>query len=42
MSNNQLIVEAGTYLHIILKTPVCSPTASLLYRGNVMINGYWE
>lgn len=40
--NNQLIVEAGTYLHIILKTPVCSPTASLLYRGNVMINGYWE
>jgi hypothetical protein len=37
-----LMVEAGTYCHIILKIPVGIATSSLYYRGNIIINGYWE
>ena len=37
-----LMVEAGTYCHIILKIPVGAATSSLYYRGNIIINGYWE
>lgn len=41
-SNTPLSVEAGTYLHVILKIPIGNATASLIYRGNVTINGYFE
>ena len=37
-----LLVEPGTYMHVILKMPLGDATASLVYRGNVTINGYFE
>lgn len=37
-----VVVEPGTYLHIILKMPVGTATASQIIRGTVGINGYWE
>lgn len=37
-----VIVEAGTYCHIILKMPVGTATASQIIRGTVMINGFFE
>lgn len=37
-----LMVEAGTFCHVILKMPVGTATASQVIRGTVMINGYFE
>lgn len=37
-----LIVEAGSYCHIILKMPVATATGSQVIRGVVMVNGYFE
>lgn len=37
-----VIVEAGTFLHVILKMPVGTATASQIIRGTVMINGFYE
>lgn len=37
-----LLVEAGTFLHVILKMPVGTATASQIVRGVVFINGFWE
>lgn len=37
-----LIVEQGTYLHVIAREILGVNTASLYYRGIVSINGYWE
>lgn len=37
-----LMVEAGTYCHIILKMPIATATATEIIRGVVMINGYFE
>lgn len=37
-----LMVEAGTYCHVILKIPVGTATSNLLYRGMVTINGYYD
>ncbi len=37
-----LMIEAGTFLHIILKMPVGTATASQIIRGLVTINGFWE
>lgn len=37
-----LIVEPGTYCHIIVKLPVSTATATQVIRGMVSINGYWE
>jgi hypothetical protein len=37
-----LMVESGTYLHIILKMPISTATATQIIRGLVSINGYWE
>lgn len=37
-----LVVDPGTYLHIILKMPVATATASQIVRGVVGINAYWE
>jgi hypothetical protein len=44
--NNQfaspLMVEAGTYCHVILKIPVGTATATEIFRGLITINGYFE
>jgi hypothetical protein len=37
-----LVVESGRYLHVILAVPNGAATASLVLRGDVMINGYFE
>lgn len=37
-----LIVEPGTYCHVILKIPVGTNTATQIIRGICMINGYFE
>ena len=37
-----IMVEAGTYCHIILKMPIATATATEVIRGTVMINGYFE
>lgn len=37
-----LVVEPGTFLHVILKMPVGAATASEIIRGTVMINGFFE
>jgi len=37
-----LVVQPGTYLHIILKQLNGTNTASLVFRGQVMVNGYFE
>jgi hypothetical protein len=37
-----LVVQPGTYLHIIVKQLNGAATASLVWRGQVMINGYFE
>ena len=35
-------VEPGTYIHVLLKYPVGTATASQILRGSVFINGYFE
>lgn len=37
-----MLVEAGTFLHVILKMPVGTATASQIIRGTVFINGFFE
>ena len=37
-----LSVNAGNYLHVILKIPVGTATASQIVRGVVAINATWE
>lgn len=37
-----VMVEPGTYLHVILKIPVGTATASQIVRGICQINGYFE
>lgn len=37
-----LIVETGTYCHIILKMPIGTATATEIFRGTVLVNGYFE
>lgn len=37
-----LMVEAGTYCHIILKVPIGLATANQIIRGIVEVNGYFE
>lgn len=37
-----LYVSAGTFVHVILKMPVGTATASQIIRGTVLINGFWE
>jgi len=40
--DSPIVVEAGTFCHIILKMPVGTATASQIIRGTVMINGFFE
>jgi hypothetical protein len=37
-----VVVEPGTYIHIILRIPYGTATATELFRGVVGINAYWE
>lgn len=37
-----VVVEPGTYAHIILRIPYGAATATELFRGQVGINAYWE
>lgn len=37
-----VVVEPGTYMHIILRVPYGTATATELFRGMVGINAYWE
>ena len=37
-----IVVEPGTYFHIILKIPVGTATATETFRGIVGVNAYWE
>lgn len=37
-----LVVDGGRYLHVILQVPNGAATATLVFRGDVMINGYFE
>jgi len=37
-----LMVEAGSYCHIILKMPISTATATEIIRGLVVVNGYFE
>lgn len=37
-----LLVASGTFVHIILRMPVATATASQVIRGTVTINGYFE
>lgn len=36
------VVDAGRYLHVILQVPNGAATASLVFRGDVMLQGYFE
>lgn len=37
-----IVVEPGSFLHIFLKMPVATATASVIYRGVVALDGYFE
>lgn len=37
-----IVVEPGTYLHVLVKVPVGTATASQIIRGTCFINGYFE
>lgn len=37
-----LVVDSGRYCHVIVSVPVGTATASQVFRGTVMINGYFE
>lgn len=37
-----LVVEPGAYLHVILRIPYGTATATELFRGQVGLNAYWE
>lgn len=37
-----MVVNSGEFVHIILKMPIGTATASQVIRGVVSINGYWE
>lgn len=37
-----LLVEPGSYCHIILKMPIATATATEIIRGLVTVIGYWE
>lgn len=37
-----VVVEPGSFVHVILKMPIATATASQVIRGIVGINAYWE
>ena len=40
--NSPLMVESGTFIHVILRCPVGTATASQVIRGICELNGYFE
>lgn len=40
--DSPITIEPGTYLHVILKVPIGTATATEIFRGIVGINAYWE
>lgn len=42
LSDSNYVVDGGRYLHIILKMPVATATATEIFRGVVSINGFFE
>lgn len=40
--DSPIVVEPGTYLHVILRVPYGTATATELFRGQVGFNAYWE
>jgi len=36
------LVEAGTFVHVILKMPIATATATEIFRGTVMLEGFFE
>lgn len=37
-----LVANAGEYVHVILKMPIATATATQIIRGTCSITGYWE
>jgi hypothetical protein len=37
-----LVIDSGRWFHIILQIPDGAATASLVYRGTVTVNGFFE
>jgi len=37
-----VVVEPGTYVHVILRMPIATATATEVFRGQVGFNAYWE
>lgn len=37
-----IVIEPGSYAHLILKVPVGTATAGVVFRGSAGVNGYWE
>lgn len=37
-----IVAHSGRYIHVILQCPVGSATGSEIFRGDVLLNGYWE
>lgn len=37
-----LVVDSGRFFHIILQVPVGAATASQIFRGDAVVNGYFE
>ncbi len=42
VSQSPLVVEPGAFLHIILRMPVATATASQVIRGGVAVKGFFE
>ena len=40
--SSPIIVEPSTWLHVVLKMPIATATATEIIRGMVLINGYFE
>lgn len=40
--NSPVCVDGGRYLHVILQVPVGAATGSEIFRGDVVLNGYFE
>ncbi len=40
--DSPLYVDSGTFVHLILKMPIATATATEIFRGVAAINGYWE
>jgi hypothetical protein len=37
-----ICIESGRYIHVIMEVPLCANTGSEIFRGDVLITGWWE